>query len=198
MRLCTYTVTHDHGLAPNPFWGYCTVAVCAPNYLGIRLAPGDWLVGLTPRVRGNRLLYAMELSEVLHFDDYFHDQRFQEKKPVMNGSWQRLRGDNIYYRDECGEWQRLPSHFHQKEKKIRQDLRNPFAFIAEHFYYFGENAIELLPPFADLVVGRGIKCKHDPDLVGNFLTWLQANHEPGIHGEPYDRPRPQRSLTSTT
>ena len=36
-RLCSYVVRHDKGLAPNPFWGYCTLAVCTPNHAGVRL-----------------------------------------------------------------------------------------------------------------------------------------------------------------
>ena len=32
-----YIAVLDTGLAPNPFWGYCTLAVCTPNHMGIRL-----------------------------------------------------------------------------------------------------------------------------------------------------------------
>lgn len=30
MKLFSYIVTHDAGFAPNPFWGYCTLACCKP------------------------------------------------------------------------------------------------------------------------------------------------------------------------
>ncbi len=46
-------------LAPNPFWDYCTLAVCTPNHMGIRAEPGDWFLGTTTSERGNKLLYAM-------------------------------------------------------------------------------------------------------------------------------------------
>ena len=28
MRLFAYKMTHDTGFAPNPFWGYLTLATC--------------------------------------------------------------------------------------------------------------------------------------------------------------------------
>ena len=31
---------HDTGFAPNPFWGYCTLAVCTPNHMGVQTSEG--------------------------------------------------------------------------------------------------------------------------------------------------------------
>lgn len=31
MRLFAYKMTHDTGFAPNPFWGYLTLATCKPK-----------------------------------------------------------------------------------------------------------------------------------------------------------------------
>src|SRR6185369_2248501 len=104
MRLCSYVVVHDTGFAPNPFGGYCTLAACTPNRVGLSLKSGDWLVGHTTRATDNQLLYAMRVSEVLDFDDYFHEVRFQSKKPKRGGTWQERMGDNIYYR-VLGGWE---------------------------------------------------------------------------------------------
>lgn len=41
MRLCSYTVVHGTGFAPNPFGRYCTLAACTPNHQGIKLSQGD-------------------------------------------------------------------------------------------------------------------------------------------------------------
>jgi hypothetical protein len=43
---------------------------------------------------GRRLIYAMRISEVLDFDDYFRDTRFAAKKPRA-GTWRERCGDNI-------------------------------------------------------------------------------------------------------
>jgi len=88
MKLCTYIVREDTGLAPNPFWGVCTLAVCTPNHQGSRLNVGDWIVGFLPKKRGYRFLYAMQISEILGLDDYYHDDRYVAKRPDLRGSWQ--------------------------------------------------------------------------------------------------------------
>ena len=82
MRLCSYVVAVDRGLAPNPFWGYCTLAVCTPNHMGIRAQDGDWFIGTTTAARGSKLVYAMQVSEVLPFDCYYNDPRFEEKSQL--------------------------------------------------------------------------------------------------------------------
>jgi hypothetical protein len=43
MRLCSHVVTCDSGLAPNPFHGYCTSAVCTPSHMNARLEKCEWL-----------------------------------------------------------------------------------------------------------------------------------------------------------
>ena len=100
MKLYSYIVKHDIGLAPNPFWDYCTLALCTPNHMGIRPEIGDWIIGTTPVSLGSKLVYAMQVSETLPFDDYYADKRFEKKKPSISGSWKEQCGDNMYYKDE--------------------------------------------------------------------------------------------------
>lgn len=47
MKLYSYIVKTDKGLAPNPFWGWCTLALCTPNHMGIKANQSDWIVGFT-------------------------------------------------------------------------------------------------------------------------------------------------------
>ena len=187
MRLYSYVVTKDSGLAPNPFWGYCTVAVCTPNHMGIRAEPGDWLMGTTSTRRGGNLLYAMRVSEVLGFDEYYSDPRFQKKKPDVHGTWRQRCGDNMYYKDDTGEWKQCPTLHHRDAEVKKKDLRYPRVFIAEHFYYFGSEAVEVPPEYESLILRQqGCKWRHDPEVVKGFLHWLEANFDPGIHGVPHD------------
>lgn len=187
MRLCSYVVAVDRGLAPNPFGGYCTLAVCTPNRMGIRAQNGDWFIGTTTATRGSKLVYAMQVSEVLPFDRYYNDSRFEKKKPVVRGIWRQRCGDNMYYRDETGEWKQHRSLYHRDQATIEKDLRHPSVFIAEHFYYFGDKAVEIPPKYKDLIWRRqGCKCRHVPETVEGFLNWLRTNFSPGTHGKPYD------------
>src|SRR5262245_31415483 len=44
VRLYSYVVARDYGFAPNPFYGFCTLATCKPDIR--RTADiGDWIVG---------------------------------------------------------------------------------------------------------------------------------------------------------
>ncbi len=187
MRLCSYVVKNDKGLAPNPFWGYCTLAACTPNHIGIKVQEGDWFIGTTPAARGSKLVYAMRVSEVLPFEHYYDDPRFEKKKPVVKGSWRQRCGDNMYHKDETGEWKQHRSLYHRDPKIVKQDLKHPYVFIAEHFYYFGDKAPEIPPKHKELVWRRqGCKCNHDSKAVEGFLSWLQTNFKLGVHGKPYD------------
>ena len=186
MKLYSYIVRIDRGLAPNPFWGYCTLAVCTPNHMGIHPERGDWVIGTSPANRNNKLIYAMQVSEVLRFDKYYTDLRFEKKKPNVKGSWCERCGDNMYYLDK-GEWKQHRTIHHRTPETRNKDLRYPFVYIAEHFYYFGDKTIKVPAKYQELVWKRqGCSGRHNPAIVEAFLVWLQKNFKPGILGNPMD------------
>lgn len=185
-RIYSYVVRTDRGLAPNPFWGFCTLAVCTPNHQGVLARQGDWIVGVTGASRGHKLLYAMQLTEDrLHFDAYFNDGRFQQKKPVMSGNWRQRCGDNMYRR-RANEWVQSSSPFHSS-RHLQIDTRHPYVFISTNFYYFGRKAVEMPEEFAG-IVKRGRGCRWHRSLVcDRFLSWLQQSFASGIHAAPFDK-----------
>lgn len=195
MKLCSHVVTDDTGLAPNPFHGYCTSAVCTPSHRNSHLSRGDWLIGNSEVADGNRLIYAMCISEVLDMNGYFLDRRFQLKKPDPAGSLEEQCGDNLYYK-ENGRWLRLPSRFHNDCTLFGKDLRmkkdNNFlpgapVFVAKHFYYFGANRIAIPSRLSQVIKDRQGTSYIYNSLADDFVTWLEANHTPGIHGSPRDQ-----------
>lgn len=189
MKLCSYVIKTDAGLAPNPFHDYCTNALCTPSHMNAKLQPGDWLIGNSPKSDGNRLVYAMRISEVLHMDDYFNDPRFQAKKPKPKGSPREQCGDNFYYR-EGGDWKRLPSRFHNSLGSFEQDVgKNRTGrpvFDAKHFFYFGDKRVAI-PDRLKRVIRRvqGIQYTEGP-ILDDLLLWLEANYSPGVLGRPKD------------
>jgi hypothetical protein len=197
MRLCSYVVKFDTGFAPNPLWGFCTLAACTPNHTRhkLKLEAGDWLLGHSALTEtGRMLIYAMRISETLDLDKYFRDKRFEGKKARSKG-WRERCGDNIYYRDDNGvysggdgsKWMQATAFFHAARNEIEKDLKHHFVFISEHFFYFGENAPALPPQFRSLEWPRqGVKC-HAGEIAEQFVQWLEENHEPGVHGDPRDR-----------
>jgi hypothetical protein len=191
MRLCSYVVKNDYGFAPNPFFGYCTLAACTPNHAGIRLSSGDWLMGHAAAKRGQGLIYAMEVFEAPGFDAYYNDQRFECKKPRFDRTWKEACGDNIYHRDCDGKWVQDRSPFHGPDN-LDQDTQYPAVFVSKHFYYFGENAPAVPREFASLIWGRcGCKCSHVGETAEGFVAWLRATFSPGVLGNPRDLERGQ-------
>jgi hypothetical protein len=169
-RLCTYVVRKDTGLAPNPFWGWCSLAVCTPNPQGTRLTAGDWIAGCLEKGRGHRLVYAVEVAEVLDLDDYFNDPRFQIKKPNLRGNWKERCGDNFYSRDSNGSWIQHRNRFHLDEPLKRQDTKFARVFLGRRYWY------------------RGSRVNHDPGLSQAFMDWIARTLDPGVADDPNDNP----------
>lgn len=188
MRLCSYVVKNDTGFAPNPFWGYCTLAACTPNHMGVRLQEGDWILGHQTVAQGNGLVYAMQVDEALCFDKYFGDGRFNRKKPLFGRTWKESCGDNIYVRDSRGRWRQHRSAFHTSPGEVRKDVKHPIVFVGRRFYYFGKKAVRIPDRFSELIWHRqGCSCKHNRDIVRGFVKWLSRRYDEGIHGLPAHR-----------
>jgi len=188
MKLCTYIVRDDAGLAPNPFWDHCTLAVCTPNHQGSRLDVGNWIAGFLGKRRGYRFLYAMEISEILDLDEYYRDPRFAAKKPNLRGTWKERCGDNFYSRGSDGEWIQHRNRFHLDERLKRQDTKHTRVFIGQRFWYRGCSASAVPERFAPLIGGRGARVNHDPELVSDFCAWVAREFECGIADVPNDNP----------
>jgi hypothetical protein len=187
-RLYTYIVRQDTGLAPNPLWDWCTLAVCTPNRQGARLEPGDWVAGFLGKGRRHAFLFAMVVEEVLDLDEYFRDARFALKRPDLQGDWMARCGDNFYSRDEAQHWVQHRNRFHVGEDYKVKDTRRPRVFVGRRFWYRGSLADEPPADFAPLIGGRGIRVHHDPDLAASFRSWVSATFEEGMAAPPNDNP----------
>lgn len=191
MKLCTYIVKYDRGLAPNPFWGWCTLAVCTPNHQPARLRKGDWIAGFLGKKRQNHFLYAMELCEdPISMDDYFRHPEFQVKKPNLGGDWMERCGDNFYSLKSDGQtWQQHRNRYHVGADHLKKDTKHPIVFIARNAWYFGASAKPPPPGFCPLIPSgtfpRGIRTNHEPELVKRFCDWVRT-FPVGVHGLPND------------
>jgi hypothetical protein len=195
VRLYSYVVARDYGFAPNPFYGYCTLATCKPLMRKIA-AVGDWVIGTGAASNGltGHLVFAMEVTEAVTFEDYFADPRFEAKKPDLAGSRKRAFGDNIYYRDGAGRWQQLDSHHALPDgspnpNNIANDTQSNRVLVSNHFSYFGVVAPEIphrvrTNGTADLVALRGYKNNFEAEHVMRFVDWLGGLGSTGAAGRP--------------
>ena len=195
MTYFSYKLEHDFGLAPNPFGGYCTLAVCKPDIRRNKnLKIGDWIIGTGSKKLEalNKLIFAMKLEEKLTFEKYWEDPSFQNKKPVLNGSLVQMYGDNIYHKDlKTGEWiQENSAHSLEGGKPnlnhIKKDTGGKYVLISTKFYYFGNNAPNIPKRFIDICCkGRNMKSSSIPvEIAEKFILWLESNYTIGIHGDP--------------
>ncbi|WP_210456891.1 hypothetical protein [Vibrio crassostreae] len=149
-NLYAYAITRDFGFAPNPFHGSCTLATCKPR---VRKSAkvGDWVLGIggakLKSVR-RKCIVLMKITEKMSFNDYWNEPRFSIKKPARNGSHVQMLGDNIYHQDANNQWVQEDSHHSNADGSInlvnlRTDTRSDQVLISSHFYYFGNEAIDV-------------------------------------------------------
>jgi hypothetical protein len=57
MKLLSYIIKYDTGFVPNPFWDYCTLAVCTHNHINAQLERGDWILGHSDKANLTALVF---------------------------------------------------------------------------------------------------------------------------------------------
>lgn len=196
MRLFSYVVARDYGFAPNPFGGVCTLATCKPE-IRRRAVVGDWVVGLTSAAdRGEPgFVYVMKVDEVLTYDAYWQDARFQFKKPSRVGSVKQMFGDNIYHQSPQGVWHQADSH-HSLEggaanpRNITNDTKSHSVLVGRRFAYWGSSAIDVPQEFVDyngvsICLKRGYRSKYPDEFVHAFAAWFESLGAQGYLAPPF-------------
>ncbi len=195
----SYVVRYDSGFAPNPFYGYCTLATCKPD-IRRNANKGDWIIGSGSNEKGIRrggyLVYAMRVTDHLTFDEYSRDARFKSKQPYRTGSRKQSCGDNIYFRDTPkSDWQQRDSFHTLKSgrpnpKHIKRDTGVDRVLISEDFIYFGGQGPKF-PPDLRSADGRhlsksGIGFSRFDDLpaVQELERWIRSFPCAGYQGAP--------------
>lgn len=194
MIIYSYIITRDFGFAPNPFPPACTLAACKPR-IRKRANIKDWVVGIGSSEKNstfkNKLIYTMQVSEKLSYNEYWADHRFMRKRPVMNVSKKQMYGDNIYHRNNCGE------HFIQENShhslpdggvnllNYKRDLSGEFVLVSYNYWYFGKDALNV-PRYLDFLtkVTRNYIKIEDEHKVKRFVQWISSLSGSGYIGEP--------------
>jgi hypothetical protein len=195
-RLYSYVVLRDFGFAPNPFNDVCTLATCKADIRRTALVD-DWILGTGSKSRGlgGRVVYAMRVTQKLTYDEYWEDPRFSIRRPRSNGSLKQAFGDNIYHRDEAGDWVMERSHHSLYDgtpnpKNLCTDTRGDAVLVSDDFLYWGGGGPAVPSRFrsfngVDVCVGRGYAWRpFEPMLVRALVAWLTAFDERGYLGVP--------------
>jgi hypothetical protein len=196
--LHSYVVARDYGFAPNPFYGYCTLATCKPRVRKTAMI-GDWVVGTGSKTRGRDgyVVYAMRVTEAMTFDQYWKDPRFRDKRPNMRGSKKQAFGDNIYHRDrKTGQWRQVDSHHSfpdgtPNRRNIVNDTQTDRMLMSDDYVYWGGIGPAIPNRFRsygglDICGKRNHKNGFPEKMVDEFVAWLRSRGDKGYCGVPLD------------
>jgi len=187
--LFSYCIPYNDGAAPNPFWGQCTLVICKPR-IRRKAAVGDWVVGTgaTGSSGGvNSVVYAMRVSRKMTMREYdgFTRKELPDKIPDWKNKDHRRRlGDSIYDFSQDPPRQREGVHLHEN---MATDLSGSNALLSDHFYYFGDNPIDLPEALTHIVKhGQGHRSRLNDGYVGPFIEWIHnlGNKPSSLHGNP--------------
>lgn len=190
MKIHSYVVARDYGFAPNPFNGFCTLATCKPI---IRKSAniGDIVIGTRASPREYEIVFFMKISEILTFEQYWNDPRFENKKPNLYSGKKQAFGDNIYHKDLNENWIQEDSHHtdydgSQIKANIEKDTSGINVLISTDFCYWGENSIHIPPNLYSIKkIGPGHKSDFSQSLKDSAVAWLN-NQPTGFRGKPID------------
>lgn len=193
-RLFSYAMTSDSGFAPNPYYGFLTLACCKPKIRSVADV-GDYVIGTysIDKSRGGtgHVVFAMCVTKTVKFDEYSTADRFKCKKPSPNGDEIALVGDNIYSRrDSKSPWKQAASaHSNcdgsQNLEHTATDTNTDCVLISEDFAYFGGSGPEL-PMFGGENI-RATNSSHrsnfDDITLRAFTEWFMRQDK-GRRGDP--------------
>lgn len=193
MKYYSYIIPRDYGFAPNPNFGYCTLADCKP-LIRKGAQVGDWIAafGSATTPYREKLVMLMQVTETMDFDSYWEDSRFQIKRPVFNKGIKYAYGDNIYHHVD-GEWVQEPSHHRSIDGSVNlvnlyRDTKVNRVLISTNFFYFGNHAVPLPKEFEQMVMhGRNHIVIRNQEMITRFVEYISMNYEKGIQGIPYSR-----------
>jgi len=196
MRVFVYVVARDFGFAPNPFHGVCSLATCKPKIRN-SAEVGDWIVGIGAAGNGTRgkIIYAMCVDEILTYNEYWCDERFQQKRPYLPGSLISRYGDNIYFQQPDRMWLQAESHHSLEGGRLNsenrdRDTSSQNVLLGKKYWYFGAECPQIpqkLRVFDS--VNRGYKCNFPEEVVSDCVNFFETGYRQGCHGDPVDWPR---------
>lgn len=195
-KIYSYVLRYDDGGAPNPYGGLCTLAICKPQ-IRRNAEIGDWVVGTGSKNArcndgntydlSNHLTYAMKITDVKSFKEYddFCNSDIPSKIPIWSSKvWPEKMGDCIYDYNAANAvpLQRAGVH---KLVNMDHDLNGKNVLLSNHFYYFGEAAIEI-PDHLETIIKRhqGHRKITNTNIIFQFEEWISKYESNKLYGEP--------------
>jgi hypothetical protein len=206
-RLFTYKVAHDGGVAPNPYFGICSLAICKPAIRRVAKC-GDVVVGFGCGADERRVVYCMVVDHVLTWGSYIEACHGRTslagvssaalKKRIPKG--EKDPGDCIWRSSECYMDALRSWSTHHGPDDFDHDVRSgKNVLLSKRYWYFGGggDGSEVLLPISgeldEIIPGRGHRSNANNDHRESFVRFFNEKLEEGgfkgfgIHGQPDHR-----------
>ena len=130
----------------------------------------------------------MTTKEILSMNLKYYRKKYNLSQEKFAGKV----GSNLVYINELEQCKRKPT-IDMLEKiadginknNLIHDTRIDRVLISFHYWYFGENAIELPKEFTEAIAtGRAYK-KLQNNICADITSWVGNYYEMGQHGLPY-------------
>jgi hypothetical protein len=200
----TYRLNHDLGFAPNPFFGWCTLACCMPQ-IRKNAKEGDIIIGMAgadKRGLGRiypQLVFWMRVDQGMSFDDYWTDPRFINKRPQIPGPKIRMVGDRTYRHEPGSEGWLFETSMHYvpgaKQTSgghVARDTKVNRLLVGSQFTYWGNSGPCVPAHLISLFPNpRGDKCPPDGPLLTELHQLIDLAQPRGVCGDPADWENPR-------
>ena len=194
MRLFTYCLRNDCGASPNPFGGFCTLALTKP-VIRRTAEVGDWVVGLASHESGlkdasRRIVFAMKVTQVMSLRDYdmFSRKECPDKIPQRpSKTYEQFVGDSIYEFIEGVDEPTLRDCVHD-DRNLESDLKGENVLISEEFVYWGSEAPELPQNLFKIIKkGKGHQADKNEPYINDFLQFISEFEKGSIAAPPINK-----------
>lgn len=226
-RLYSYRMTHDHGFAPNPYFGFLTLATCKPGIRRNKNIREDstWVAGFAskrllreasrkefccPPIPQDGLIYLMMVEDIVSLGEYFDDHQFGVKKPQPS-VYPNECGDNIYQKlsSDPDIYRGVGISYHSDNQgnyskdTIDHDSGGVNTLVSKTFYYLGRECFVPDGGWASLGVNIPYGPSHygvksDADAIRSLIRVIEGKRfKLGCVGIPCLQD-PARTQMSTT
>jgi len=199
MKTRTYRLDHDLGFAPNPFFGWCSLACCMGPIRKVAKL-NDIIVGIAGSGKQGlgryhpQLIYWMRVDAELTFDQYWADPRFTRKIPKTTGPKMQMVGDRTYRHEGSNvEWSFNESMHYVADAPqndgghVVSDTKVDRILLSQHYTYWGKSGPIVPQHLLGLFpIRRGQKCNHDEVLLAELHKFIDLGKPKGLAGVPAD------------
>ena len=170
----SYVVRRDYGFAPNPFYGFLTLATCKPK-IRRKAQVGDFIIGIAPVDFDNKLVFMAKVSKVITFNEYWNNEEYYGFGAAAHGYVDDIR----YYNYETLEEYMLTPSTHKYGKTLTEQEKLEEEIFLGFRKREGVNINKIKEKFG---IDFEVKYKNILDKYSDFIEKTQQGYTLNLKG----------------